>query len=191
MSSSLLDLERRNFNLPDCAAFNVRTGYGNSHAEVDGPYIHRVKASRHCEEWRKNERGNKGNKLDKHCRWYDCWRRDWMVYLSKVWFSLSDSQQVLIRYRTVARSQQLEAEERNDAHRSTSQVPGAFTDDPEEQEAAATLLRDDQIDFLDTESSRGRYQDEFSDDDDHDPFRNGDGGDEQGGINLEHQPPHR
>lgn len=96
-----------------------------------------------------------------------------------------------IYQRTVARAQQLEAEEANNARRSTSEVSGAFADDPEEQEAAATLLRDDQIDFLDTEARRGRYQDEFSDDDDYDPFRNGDGGDEEGGISLGNQPPHR
>ena len=71
--------------------------------------------------------------------------------------------------RTVARAQQLEAEENNGARRSTSEIPGVFTDDPEEQEATATLLRDDQIDFLDPEAARDSYQDEFSEDED-DPF---------------------
>ena len=191
MSSPLLDLERRNINLPNGAAFNVRTCYGDCLTQIDDPYLHRVKASSDCEEWREDEHRNKGNKLDEYCRRYGCGRRDRMVHLSKVWSWLSAIRRLLTSYRTVARAQQLEAEEGNNARRSTSEVPGAFADDPEEHEAAATLLRDDQIDFLDTGVSRTRYQDEFHDDDDYDPFQNGDGGDEEGGISLGNQPSHR
>jgi len=88
----------------------------------------------------------------------------------------------LISYRTVARAQQLEAEERNSAPRTTAPVSG-FTDDPEEQQATATLIRDDQIDFVDPRSSKGAYQDDFSEDDD-DVFRYGDGDDDESAISL-------
>ena len=83
----------------------------------------------------------------------------------------------LILYRTVARAQQLEAEERNSVPHTRAQLPG-FTDDPEEQQATATatLIRDDQIDFVDSQGIKGAYQDEFSEDED-DVFRFGDGDD--------------
>lgn len=83
-------------------------------------------------------------------------------------------------YRTVARSRELEAEERASVRRSASQSgPGGdFPDDPEEQTAAATVLQDDDIDFLDSEEIRHGYQDELTDDED-DVFRHGDGDDEE------------
>ncbi len=81
----------------------------------------------------------------------------------------------LILCRTVARAQQLEAEERNSNLHTRAQLPG-FTDDPEEQQATATLIRDDQIDFVDSQGIKGAYQDEFSEDED-DVFRFGDGDD--------------
>ena len=91
-------------------------------------------------------------------------------------------------YRTVARSQELEAEERASLRRSASQSGrgGDFSDDPEEQAAAATALRDDDIDFLDEEETRRGYRDEFTNDED-DVFRHGDGDDEEAiGMNDQH-----
>lgn len=91
--------------------------------------------------------------------------------------------------RTIARARELEAEEERGG-RTTSQVP-EFSDDPEEQAATATLIRDDQIDFLGPEGRRDEYRDEFSEDED-DVFRFGDGpGDEERGISLGRQQPHR
>lgn len=68
-------------------------------------------------------------------------------------------------------------------------MPG-FTDDPEEQQATATLIQDDQIDFLDPESRVQDYQDDFSENED-DVFRHGDGNDEVEAINLDRQPSQR
>ena len=94
----------------------------------------------------------------------------------------------LIYKRTIARSRELEAEERLNARRSTSQ-PDDFVDDPEAQAAAATLLDEDQIDFLDYGDEGGdRYQDEGSEDEDVFRFGAEDG---EGAIGLNRQPPHR
>ena len=95
----------------------------------------------------------------------------------------------LIYKRTVARSRELEAEERQNARQSASQ-PEDFADDPESRAAAATLLEDDQIDFLDYgDGGTNRYQDEASDDEnDVDRFR---ARDEEGAIGLNRQPPQR
>ena len=95
----------------------------------------------------------------------------------------------LILYRTVARAQQLEAEERNSVPRTTAQFPG-FTDDPEEQQATTTSIRDDEIDFVNPQDTKGAYQDEFSEDED-DVFRYGDGNDGQSAISLHRQSSHR
>ena len=86
--------------------------------------------------------------------------------------------------RTLARSREIEAGERANL-RQSAQRSGEFSDDPEEQAAAATSLRDDDIDFLDHEESDNQYQDDFNDDDD-DVFRHGDG-DEEGSIGLDVQ----
>ena len=86
--------------------------------------------------------------------------------------------------RTLARSRQIEAEER-----SKLQHPATggddFADNPEEQ--TATLIRDDQIDFLGPDGGSEGYRDDFDDDDD--VFRYGD--DEEGAIGLDKQPPQR
>ncbi|MCJ1226105.1 Tlg2-vesicle protein [Toensbergia leucococca] len=89
-----------------------------------------------------------------------------------------------IYQRTLARSREIEAGERANL-RQSAQRSGEFSDDPEEQAAAATSLRDDDIDFLDHEESDNQYQDDFNDDDD-DVFRHGDG-DEEGSIGLDVQ----
>jgi hypothetical protein len=91
-------------------------------------------------------------------------------------------------FRTLARSRQIEAEGRGSARHPITQSADSFTDDPEEQAAAATLLRDDQIDFLDHEEVEG-YRDEFTNDDD--VFRYGDGDEEEGAIGLDKQPSQR
>ncbi|MDI1488367.1 MAG: Tlg2-vesicle protein [Ramalina farinacea] len=89
----------------------------------------------------------------------------------------------LIYTRTLARSRQLEAEGRGNARQATSHSP-VFSDDPEEHADTATLIRDDQIDFL---HERGEgYRDELTDDED-DVFRFGDE-DEEGAIGLDKQP---
>ena len=94
----------------------------------------------------------------------------------------------LIYTRTMARSRQLEAETRSIGRQATTQ-PTDFSDDPEEQTATATLIRDDQIDFLDQEVDNG-YRDECPNDDD-DVFRYGDGDEEEGAIGLDKQKPRR
>ncbi|KAI4284902.1 MAG: hypothetical protein L6R35_004779 [Caloplaca aegaea] len=93
----------------------------------------------------------------------------------------------LIYKRTVARAQELEAEERNGVRQPGTRA-GEFLDDPDDQAATATLLRDDQIDFRD-ERDPPAYRDEFTDDED-DVFRFGDGdGDEEEGIGMDKRAP--
>ena len=89
--------------------------------------------------------------------------------------------------RTLARSQQIEAEERANVRRPPVRNADSFTDDPEDQLTAATVIEDDQIDFLNHESG-AEYRDEFSDEDN--VFRYGDA-DEEGAIGLDKQPPQR
>ncbi len=92
----------------------------------------------------------------------------------------------LIYRKTIARSQELDAEERQDGRHSTTQ-PEDFADDSEAQAVTPTLLEDDQIDFLDYGVAGGdRYQDEASEDED--VFRIED---EEGAIGLDRQPPQR
>lgn len=90
--------------------------------------------------------------------------------------------------RTLARSRQIEAEERGSV-RNTSSQAGDFSDDVDEQAATATLIRDDQIDFLDCNPVTDGYRDEYTDDED-DVFRYGDE-DEEGAIGLDKQPSQR
>lgn len=89
--------------------------------------------------------------------------------------------------RTLARSRQIENEGRS-GPRNQAPRTGDFSDDPEEQ-ATATHLRDDQIDFLDNEDTRNSYRDDVSDDGD--VFKYGDGDDEEEAIGLDKQPPAR
>lgn len=89
--------------------------------------------------------------------------------------------------RTLARSRQIDAEETGSNRRPATSNADSFSDDPEEQGAVATLLRDDRIDFLDHQSAN-EYRDDFTDDDD--VFKYGDG-DEEGAIGLDKQPSQR
>lgn len=89
--------------------------------------------------------------------------------------------------RTLARSRQIEAEERGSTRRPPVRGADSFTDDPEEEVTAANLLRDDQIDFLD--HGVDEYRDDFTDEDD--VFRYGDGNDEEGAIGLDKHPSQR
>ncbi|KAK3179000.1 hypothetical protein OEA41_001139 [Lepraria neglecta] len=91
--------------------------------------------------------------------------------------------------RTLARSRQIEAEERAN-NRQPSAQSGDFSDDIEEQAATATRIRDDQIDFLDREGASGGYHDEYTEDED-DIFKYGDGDEEEEAICLDKQTPHR
>ncbi|KAL9125712.1 MAG: hypothetical protein Q9217_005126 [Psora testacea] len=93
----------------------------------------------------------------------------------------------MIYTRTLARSRQIEAEERA-AGRHPATQSAEFSDDLEEQVSTATPIRDDRIDFLHAENDT--YRDEFTDDED-DMFRYGDGDEEQGAIGLNKQPPQR
>ncbi len=71
--------------------------------------------------------------------------------------------------RTLARSREIEAEERSSVRRL---APGdEFSDDPDPQNAAAILLRDDHIDFLDHGNDHVEYEDEFTDEDEEDDDR--------------------
>ena len=79
--------------------------------------------------------------------------------------------------RTLARSRQLEADERSNARHVAPR--GEFVDDLDEQDNFAALIRDDQIDFLDPENE---YED-------NDGCDFGEGGDEEEAISLNKQRP--
>lgn len=114
----------------------------------------------------------------------------WLIYRrcvnSKIFKSESSNTDLS---RTLARSQEIEAEERAGVRRPGSQA-GEFSDEVDEQAATATLIKDDQIDFLDREDATEGYRDEYTDDED-DVFRYGDGDEEEGAIGLDKQPPQR
>lgn len=106
----------------------------------------------------------------------------WFIY--KRYACLNRSLANSDRDRTLARSRQIEIEERASQRRPPSQS-GEFVDDPEDETDTAALIRDDQIDFLDSEDA---YRDEFTDDED--VFDYG-GRDEEGAIGLDKQPAQR
>lgn len=92
---------------------------------------------------------------------------------------------------TLARSRELEVEERNCA-RSLATAGDEFRDDPGDH-AATAILRNDHIDFLDHGDSQIEYEDDYRDDEDDDDdeeergmFRYADG-DEEGAIGLNKQ----
>ena len=91
--------------------------------------------------------------------------------------------------RTLARSRQIEAEERAHSQQPSAQS-GDFSDNIEEQAVTATRIRDDRIDFLDHDGASGGYRDEYTDDED-DIFRYGDGDEEEEAIGLDKQTPHQ
>ncbi|KAI4183935.1 MAG: hypothetical protein L6R41_005086 [Letrouitia leprolyta] len=91
----------------------------------------------------------------------------------------------LIYKKTVARAQEIEAEERAGSRQSGSRTR-QFLDDPEDHAATADLLRDDQIDFRDDHTPHS-YRDEITDDED-DVFKFGDG-DQDEAIGLDKQAP--
>ena len=95
----------------------------------------------------------------------------------------------LIYNRTLTRSRELEAQER--APTRTAAAPrGEFSDEVDEETATATIIPDDQIDFLDGGIlGPDRYEDEETDGED-DVFKYGDG-DEEEAIVLDRQSPHR
>lgn len=86
--------------------------------------------------------------------------------------------------RTLARSRQIETEERAKLQHPATHSGDDFSDTPEEQ--TATLIRDDQIDFLGPDGGSEGYRDDFDDDN---VFRYGD--DEEGAIGLDEQPSQR
>ena len=86
--------------------------------------------------------------------------------------------------RTLARSRQIESEERAKLQRPATHSEDDFLDTPEEQ--TNTLIRDDQIDFLGPDGGSEGYRDDFDDDN---VFRYGD--DEEGAIGLDKQPSQR
>ena len=97
----------------------------------------------------------------------------------------------VIYNRTLTRSRELEAQERAPA-RSVTAPRGEFSDEPDEEAATATILRDDQIDFLEIRGDMpdpNRDEDEEEDGKD-DVFKYGDG-DEEGAIGLDKRPPQR
>lgn len=87
-----------------------------------------------------------------------------------------------IYQRTMARARQLEADENANVRHSLTHAgrsPAEFSDDPEAQAVTKTLVhQDDDIDFLNEESSpsRDKYRDEVTDDED--VFNLGDGGED-------------
>ncbi|KAH0556151.1 hypothetical protein GP486_005917 [Trichoglossum hirsutum] len=90
----------------------------------------------------------------------------------------------LIYQRTIARARQLEAEERARLLDSTREDVRVFSDDPEQDAIAATLLRDDDITLFEDELEADTYRDDFTDGD---VFGQGDGDDED--ISLVDQEP--
>ncbi|MCJ1272565.1 Tlg2-vesicle protein [Puttea exsequens] len=96
---------------------------------------------------------------------------------------------LIIYKRTLARSRQIEAEQRANSRVSNRQT-GEFSDDADRHTATATLITDDQIDFLDQDATEQGYRDEYTDDED-DVFRYGDGDEEEGSIGLDKQPAQR
>lgn len=95
----------------------------------------------------------------------------------------------VIYNRTLTRSRELEAQERAPT-RVVVAPRGGFSDEADDEATTATILRDDQIDFLDTVdmSDPSRYEDEETDVE-NDVFKYGDG-DEEEAIVLDKQPPH-
>ena len=84
--------------------------------------------------------------------------------------------------KTMARAKELEQEEVNDIRdsvRRTGMPPRQFSDDPETQAAADTLVDEDDMDYFDEVSSPAaqEYRDQT---DDEDVFGEGDGDDEDG-----------
>lgn len=90
----------------------------------------------------------------------------------------------IIYKRTLARSRQIEAEERSKLQHPATHSGDDFSDNPEE--STATLIRDDQIDFLGPDGGSEGYRDDFDDN----VFRYGDD-EEEGAIVLDKQPPQR
>lgn len=118
----------------------------------------------------------------------------WLIYRRYVQPHLESLSRVkTYTVRTLARSEQIEAEERASVRRHPTRSAGVFTDDPEDEAATATIIEDDRIDFLDHEGADG-YRDEFTDDDGedvgNDVFRYGDGDGEEA-IGLDKQRPQR
>ena len=107
----------------------------------------------------------------------------WVIYKRLVFEEYSKPSSDIRR--TLARSRQIEAEERSKVQHPATRNEDDFSDNPEEQ--TATLIRDDQIDFLGPDGGSESYRDDFDDDDD--VFRYGD--DEEGAIGLDKQPPKR
>ena len=84
----------------------------------------------------------------------------------------------VIYQRTVARSRELEAEERNaqKSRRSNRLAPpNSFVDDPEAGDIEREAGNNDVIDFLDPEVETEGYQDDFDDEEDDNVFVYGDG----------------
>lgn len=91
-----------------------------------------------------------------------------------------------VSVRTIARARQLEEEERSSLRQAASrgEYNEDFSDGPEDEAAAATVLRDDGIEFFDEHEdgdARG-YRDDLAEDEQN-VFRDGDG-DEEGSIGL-------
>ncbi|MCJ1482343.1 Tlg2-vesicle protein [Schaereria dolodes] len=96
-----------------------------------------------------------------------------------------------IYQKTIARSRQLEAEERIKVRQAPYRPRSrSFTDDPSEDiedTAGTTILHDDDIDFLDTDGAGDMYRDGFDDEDGGDPFRYDD--EDEDAIGLDKQRP--
>ncbi|KAI9720414.1 MAG: hypothetical protein M1812_002920 [Candelaria pacifica] len=92
-----------------------------------------------------------------------------------------------IYQRTMARAQELEDEERANPSATASPTDrnDSFSDDPDD-DRAATILRDEDMNDLEGGADAGDYRDDFTDDEDEDVFRHDDG--EEGSIGLDKQP---
>lgn len=188
VSAPLLHFQRGDFDFSNGTTSHVCIGYSNYHSQAAHPRFHWVKVGSDCEERRENGCWNQSNQLDQYHSRHDYRGSNWLAHIQKVRISAGDLRYYILKtHRTIARSQQLEAEERNNHGTYTAHRPG-FSDESDEQ-AAANLLRDDEIDFPDHEERNGFYRDEFTDDED-DVFRSADA-DEEDAINLVRQPSRR
>lgn len=192
MPATIFDLKWSDLNIPYGLTDDVCSRYRSRNAEALDCYLRRLKARHHCKKWGEDGLWYKGDQLGEcHIRG-ESGHRNRMDHIQKVRPLWHLNEAYANAARTLARSRQIEAEERANSRKSPTMgedfARGEFSDDQEDQ--VATLIRDDQIDFLENEDEPDRYRDEEADVEDN-VFKYGDGGDEEEAIGLDNQKPSR
>lgn len=190
MSPTLFDIKWSAVDFPNCAASHVRIGNSHCVSETIDTCLHWKQTRGHCKKWRENGCGDESHQLRQYRHRRSTWSRYGLVHLSEVGIVQQGIRicQVLAKHRnrTIARAEQLEAEERSSLRQSVARGEGygEFSDEPEDEAAAATVLRNDDLDFFDDTDTgdAGGYRDDTSGAE-QDVFRHGDG-DEEGSIGL-------